>query len=165
MRNLVSQAQIKAARENAQQALNAAYAPLESVKDAKVCWEGRMARAVEKADELISAGKKTKEEMNAIINDFGKQYELAVAAAHAAVNEYALICKQGGIEAQVLIRPLCPCQTCAQRVRRQTMEEYYRAVATCTEKGFDDESVSHAKTWAAKCRDMGITLKLEEYIL
>lgn len=156
----VSQAQIKQAREKVTETLNAAYMP---VKD-NLCWEGRIARAVVKADELINAGQKTAAEMQAIIDGFEAQYNQALAAASAAQDEYYLLCKQAGINPQTFVRPLCPCPTCAERIKYQAWEEYRRAVTVGVEKNFDDDSVIQLRAWGAKCKELGVKVEMKEYI-
>ncbi len=163
MKALVSPADIKRAREAAEAAVVGAYGPMD-VKGEQLCWEGRIARGQEKASELIAAGAVTREQIEAILDDFVHQYKLAEAEARRLQDVYFDLCQKAGTAPQIFSRPACPCRYCTERVDWSAVENYKRAVATVLDSQFaDNEAIQLARAMAELCasRRIAVTITIE----
>jgi len=159
MKTNISNAQIGMARSKAEAALVKAYGPMD-VSGEQTCWEGRIARAVTKAQDLIDTGKLTSAQARSLISDFEQQYWTALALARAAQDEYYSLCNQANVAYQPLLRPHCPCPTCAERIQMELNEEYRRALQSMHESKANDETVNHVRVIFSQSQKAGIELKL-----
>jgi hypothetical protein len=159
MKANISKAQIDMARKKAESALAAAYGPM-AVSGKMMCWEGRIAQAQDKAQSIIDSGKMTKEQALKLISDFEQQYWTALTTARIAQDEYYNLCNQAKVTYQPLLRPYCPCDTCADRILLQIEEEYRRALQTLHESLAGDDAVSAVRAILMHCQQSGIHLKL-----
>lgn len=155
----VSKAQIDKARQALETALKAAYGPMD-VNGKALCWDGRIAQAVEKANDLITSGKLTKDKVESIIAGFQAEQRKALAAVTTAHDEYVKLCNQASITPQLPQRPQCPCEVCGATVRHQAAEELQRAIAAMLEE-FDEATVKAVGAWREKCNQLGVKVHLD----
>lgn len=162
MKNTVSKAQLQRTEDAVNQALLAAYGPM-NVQGEQLCWEGRIRRAVEKADELINSGKLTREKVVGIIDGFQQEYNAALHDARKAQDEYFDLCKQAGITPKRFQRPQCPCNACKERIRYEAADGLEQAMQAMLES-FTDDTVSTARRWWQQCQELGVTLELDFFL-
>lgn len=155
----VSKAQLQRAEDALRKALDAAYGPMD-VNGKSLCWDGRIAQAVEKANGLISSGKLTKDKVDSIIAGFQLEQRKATAAVTVAHEEYIKLCADAGIDPQLPQRPQCPCSTCADMMRYQAAEALMAAIAAMLEE-FNDATVKAVGAWRDKCVQLGVKLELD----
>ena len=162
MKNIVSKAQLQRAEDAVNQALLAAYGPMD-VQGEQLCWEGRIRRAVEKADELINSGKLTRDKVQGIIDGFQHEYDEALHTARKAQDTYFDLCKQATVAPKRFQRPQCPCAACAERIRYEAADGLEQAVQAMLES-FTDDTVATARRWWQQCQKLGVTVELDFFL-
>lgn len=119
----VSERRIAAAREKAVALVAAAWQP-QPIRQAdgtvrELCWAGRVARAVQLANEASAAGERGRlEQINAALVRLSAGAGAAAAAAQRAVADYAALCAAAGREVENLYpAEECSCEGCKLRGR------------------------------------------------
>jgi hypothetical protein len=154
-----SKAQIERARVAAVAALEAAYGP-QTVNGETMCWEGRIARATAKGEDVIRSGKLSRDGVRAIIADFERQYTAAVATAHKALDDYYNLCKSAGVQYEMLSRPYCPCPTCGERYYWALGEEYRTALLRFHETKGAPDALATLRNVLARADQYNVSINL-----
>lgn len=160
MKTLISLGDIQRAHAATEEALKAAYGPME-VGSELLCWEGRIANVVDKADGLVKAGTLTAPQVQELIAKYTKTFHELEGKVREAQDHYWDLCQQANIGIKVFKRPPCPCRFCATRNNWEAVEDYKRAITQCVETDFaNSEALETARKFAELCKTYGYTVEI-----